>query len=74
MVTQCCGNTMLYYIELTGDRLLCYPALLSTLSRELQHLVEEMDLLAVVREKLLSAGQPVTIGIFNGLFEVIIYT
>ena len=29
-----------------------------------------MELLAVVREKLLSAGQPVTIAMFNTLFEV----
>ena len=42
--------------------------------RELQPLLSSVELLAVVKEKLLSAGQPVTIAMFNTLFEVSLCT
>jgi hypothetical protein len=42
------------------------------LYREVQYLLTSVELLAVVREKLLSAGQPVTIAMFNTLFEVML--
>lgn len=39
-------------------------------SRERQTLLESDGLLAVVNEKLLSSGQPISIPMFNTLFQV----
>lgn len=38
--------------------------------RHRQTLIESVGLFTVIREKLLSAGEPVSIAMFNTLFEV----
>lgn len=44
--------------------------LLILVSRERQTLLESDGLLAVINEKLLSSGQPISIPMFNTLFQV----
>lgn len=39
-------------------------------SRERQILIESDGILAVIKEKLLSSGQPVSVPMFNTLFQV----
>ena len=44
-------------------------------ARQQRLLIESVGLFAVIREKLLSAGQPVSVAMFNTLFEVLfVYT
>ncbi len=55
------------HLEEVVTMVLCYHGFYC---RHRKVLVESLGLLAVIREKLLSAGQPVSIAMFNTLFEV----
>ena len=66
---QCRSMCVVSYHDCFLQKIQHY-VVISTRCRQQEVLVHSFGLFSVVREKLLSSGQPVTIAMFNTLFEV----